>query len=56
VPGPTIRKLRRMRRPLVALLILVAALGIGYGVRAARDDAPHPAPTMTTTVPTMQHT
>ncbi len=37
----------RTRRPLLALLILLAALLIGYGVRAVRSNdstAPSPAP------------
>jgi hypothetical protein len=33
-----VRNLRRARRPLVALLALVIALLIGYGVRACRSD------------------
>jgi ribonuclease T1 len=32
-----VRSLRRARRPLVALLALVIALAIGYGVKAAHD-------------------
>ncbi|HJQ44069.1 MAG TPA: hypothetical protein VJ831_13355 [Jatrophihabitantaceae bacterium] len=31
-------RLRRVRRPLIALIVLVAALAVGYGVRAARSD------------------
>ncbi|HEY2271728.1 MAG TPA: hypothetical protein VGH30_03070 [Jatrophihabitantaceae bacterium] len=36
----------RIRRPLIALIVLVVALLIGYAVRAARSDGavpPHPA-------------
>ena len=44
--------MRRIRRPLLALLILVAALAIGYGVKAARADVP----SLPGVVPTMQHT
>jgi hypothetical protein len=35
----------RIRRPLVALIVLIVALAIGYTVRAARSDGmtpPHP--------------
>jgi hypothetical protein len=35
----------RIRRPFIALIVLVAALVIGYIVNAVRDDHPHPAPT-----------
>lgn len=35
----SLRRARRARRPLLALLALAAALGIGYGVRAA-DSGP----------------
>ena len=39
---------RRVRRPLIALLALVIALAIGYGVRAAQHhSAPRPAPVVT---------
>jgi ribonuclease T1 len=38
---------RRVRRPLLALVALVAILGIGYGVRAA--DSHRPAPKSVTT-------
>ncbi|WP_338185236.1 hypothetical protein [Jatrophihabitans sp.] len=31
----------RIRRPLLALVVLVAALAIGYGVRAAHHDGQH---------------
>lgn len=34
---------RRVRRPLVALVALVAALGIGYGIRAADSGDQHPS-------------
>ena len=34
---------RRVRRPLVALVALVAALGIGYGIRAADSGPRHPS-------------
>jgi hypothetical protein len=39
----------RVRRPLLALIALVAALAIGYGVRAAQDHGHHtpPAPSIT---------
>jgi hypothetical protein len=34
----------RIRRPLLALLVLVVALVVGYGIRAARSDgAPRPS-------------
>jgi hypothetical protein len=32
----------RIRRPLLALLVLVVALLIGYGIRAARSDGAPP--------------
>jgi guanyl-specific ribonuclease Sa len=32
------RRLRRLRRPQIALIALVAALGIGYAINAARAD------------------
>jgi guanyl-specific ribonuclease Sa len=44
-----VRTLRRARRPLVALVALVAALAVGYGVRTWDGDAPTPAPTATAT-------
>jgi hypothetical protein len=34
----------RIRRPLLALLVLVVALVIGYGIRAARSDGVPPPP------------
>ena len=37
----------RARRPLVALIVLVLLLAVGYGIRAARSDG-HPQPTMST--------
>jgi guanyl-specific ribonuclease Sa len=39
---------RRVRRPLLALVALVVALAVGYGVRAlqSHDSAPHPASTV----------
>ena len=39
----------RIRRPLIALVVLVVALVIGYTVRALHDDdhpAPSPAPSL----------
>jgi hypothetical protein len=40
----------RIRRPLIALIVLVVALLIGYAVRAARSDgATPPAPVTTVT-------
>jgi ribonuclease T1 len=32
-----VRSLRRTRRPLVALVVLIAALAVGYGIRAAHS-------------------
>lgn len=45
--------LSRVRRPLLALIALVVALAIGYGVKAARSDdsSPHPSTTSTTSTP-----
>lgn len=40
------RRLRRIRRPLLALIVLVVALAVGYGIRAARSDGRTP-PTST---------
>jgi hypothetical protein len=34
----------RIRRPLLALLVLVLALAIGYGIRAVRSDGAPPRP------------
>lgn len=34
----------RARRPLIALIVLVALLAIGYGVRAVRSGDEHRAP------------
>jgi ribonuclease T1 len=31
---------RRVRRPLIALVVLLVALAVGYAVRASRSDAP----------------
>jgi hypothetical protein len=31
------RRLRRVRRPLLALVVLIVALAVGYGVRAAHS-------------------
>ena len=41
------RRLTRARRPLVALVVLVAALAIGYAIRAGESGGghPHPSPT-----------
>jgi ribonuclease T1 len=44
---PFVRIVRRARRPLVALLALVAALGVGYGVQACSSAAHHTASTST---------
>jgi hypothetical protein len=38
----------RVRRPLLALVALLAALAVGYGVRAARHHDSHPAPSPAT--------
>jgi ribonuclease T1 len=32
---------RRIRRPLLALIVLVAALGIGYGIKALNSSSSH---------------
>lgn len=40
------RRLRRIRRPLIALVALVVALGVGYGIRAADESAHHPIATV----------
>jgi ribonuclease T1 len=40
VPSP-LRRMRRLRRPQIALIVLVAALGIGYAINAARGDDHH---------------
>jgi hypothetical protein len=39
--------LRRVRRPLIALVVLVVALGVGYGIKAARADTAQPPPAST---------
>ncbi|HKC26666.1 MAG TPA: ribonuclease domain-containing protein [Jatrophihabitans sp.] len=44
------RRLRRTRRPLVALLALLVALAIGYAVKAGSDSHHTSAPTATHTV------
>lgn len=44
----SLRRARRARRPLLALLALAAALGIGYGVRAADSDSPNRPPHLAT--------
>jgi hypothetical protein len=38
-----VRRLHRARRPLVALVALVLALAIGYGVKACDDSRDHAA-------------
>jgi guanyl-specific ribonuclease Sa len=38
-----VRSLRRTRRPLIALIALLLALGIGYGVKALDSGSHHPA-------------
>lgn len=39
-------RFRRVRRPLLALIVLVAAVAIGYGVQALRGGGTHaPVPT-----------
>ena len=37
----------RVRRPLLALIALVVALAVGYGIRAARSDDSSPRPSAT---------
>jgi hypothetical protein len=54
--GGRLRRLRRTRWPLLALLVLVVALGIGYGVRAARSDTPPRLPGVTSPAPHVSHT
>lgn len=39
--------LRRVRRPLLALVVLVVALAVGYGIRAGRSHDPQPRPAAT---------
>jgi hypothetical protein len=41
------RIVRRARRPLVALVALVVALAIGYGVKALSDDSGGSSPSTT---------
>jgi guanyl-specific ribonuclease Sa len=48
-------RLRRVRRPLVALVGLVAALGIGYGVQAVHSDKGAPAHTPSATATPTAH-
>lgn len=50
------RTLRRARRPLIALVALVVALAVGYGVRTLQGNTggPAPAATSTATVPLSQ--
>ena len=49
------RTLRQARRPLLALVALAAALGIGYGVQAWNGDEPGSGPTSTASAgPTAQ--
>jgi hypothetical protein len=46
------RRRRRIRRPLLALIVLVVALGVGYGVRAARGATPvAPSPAVSSHAP-----
>jgi ribonuclease T1 len=42
---------RRVRRPLVALVALVGALGIGYAIQAADSGHSHKAPSVSTHAP-----
>jgi hypothetical protein len=45
---------RRIRRPLLALIALIVALAVGYAVNAIRGadaPAPHPTPSSTTSAP-----
>jgi ribonuclease T1 len=42
---------RRVRRPLLALIVLVAALAIGYGVRAAQSGPRAPATVPASSLP-----
>ncbi len=44
------RSVRGARRPLVALIVLVVALAVGYSVRAARSDGPGAPQRPTTSV------
>jgi hypothetical protein len=46
-----VRSVRRARRPLVALVALLVAIAIGYGIRAlnADDSSPAPSQSVTTT-------
>lgn len=41
------RRVRRTRRPLVALIALLVALAVGYGVRATSSDDPASTPSAT---------
>jgi hypothetical protein len=43
--------LRRVRRPLVALVALVAALAVGYGVKAAAGSDHSRTPARSSTAP-----
>lgn len=59
------RSISRTRRPLIALVVLLLALGIGYGVKALDSGSDHPAihtvslsslpPQATTTVRLIEH-
>jgi hypothetical protein len=40
----------RIRRPLLALIVLVLALAIGYGIRATRSDGASPRPSSARTI------
>jgi ribonuclease T1 len=54
---PIVRALRRARRPLIALVALLAALAVGYGVRTWDDNGtgrPNPTPTAVAAVPLSQ--
>lgn len=46
------RSFRRARRPLVALVALVVALAVGYGIKALSNDSsnPNPGPSSSTSV------
>jgi hypothetical protein len=44
-----VRSVRRARRPLVALVALLVAIAIGYGIRALNTDNSSPAPSKSVT-------